>query len=272
MHRKRRAPWESAGQKSGFLSCVIAGLIAGAGLQVHAQDDTTLRALEDTGIERNEERREAQGEVDAVHSETRRLVDEYRAELKIVDGLETYIEMLDAQLNAQAEEITVLQTSITDVAVIERQILPLLGRMIDGLEQFVALDVPFLPEERTDRVTKLRTLLSRSDVTVAEKARRVFEAFQIETEYGRTIEAYRAKLAVDGATFDADFLRIGRVALMYRTVGDERLGFWNGETWEALPNSPYRRLLEQGLKVARQEVAPELITIPLVTAQVEGAR
>jgi len=235
-----------------------------------AQDTSTLRAIEETGEVRNEERREAQGTIDDLHSKTRQLVDEYRAELKIVDGLETYIEMLDTQLDGQAEEIEILQTSITDVAVIERQILPLLARMLDSLEQFVGLDMPFLPDERTERVSRLRELLSRSDVTVAEKARRVFEAYQIEMDYGRTIEAYRAKLAVDGGTFDADFLRIGRVALMYRTVGDERLGFWNGDTWEVLPNSPYRRLMEQGLKVARQEVAPELLTMPLVTADVEG--
>ncbi len=257
--------------RTGILACFATLLFAPAGMPGYAQDDTNLRAIEETGAVRNEERREAQSTIDEVHNETRRLVDEYRSELKIVDGLETYIEMLDTQLAAQADEISTLQTSITDVAVIERQILPLLGRMIDGLEQFVGLDMPFLPEERTERVEKLRGLLARSDVTVAEKARRVFEAYQIESDYGRTIEAYRAKLAVDGATFDADFLRIGRVALMYRTVGDERLGFWNGSTWESLPNSPYRRLLEQGLKVARQEVAPELITIPLVTSQVEGS-
>lgn len=233
------------------------------------QRDETLRRIEETGTERNEERRGAQTAIDAVHSDTRALVDSYRAELKVVEGLETYLEMLDVQLTNQAEEIDTLQTSITDVAEIERQILPLLARMIDGLEQFVALDVPFLAEERRDRVTKLRGLLSRSDVTVAEKARRVFEAFQVESDYGRTIEAYRAKLDLAGGSFDADFLRVGRVALMYRTVGDQRLGFWADDHWEPLPDSPYRRLLEQGLKVARQEVAPELLTIPLDTAQLE---
>lgn len=230
----------------------------------------TLRAIEQTGGERSEERRKAQATIDDLHGETRALVDSYRAELKVVEGLETYIEMLDVQLANQEQEIDTLQTSITDVAVIERQVLPLLARMIEGLEQFVALDVPFLPEERRERVRKLRALLSRSDVTVAEKARRVFEAFQIENDYGRTIEAYRAKLDLEGGSFDADFLRVGRVALMYRTVGDERLGFWAGDHWESLPDSPYRRLLEQGLRVARQEVAPELLTIPLASARREA--
>jgi len=233
------------------------------------QSEEALRRIEATGAARNEERRAAQTAIDTVHGETRALVDSYRAELKVVEGLETYIEMLDVQLANQAEEIDTLQTSITDVAVIERQILPLLARMIDGLQQFVALDVPFLPEERTERVTRLRGLLTRSDVTVAEKARRVFEAFQIESDYGRTIEAYRAKLNLNGASFDADFLRVGRVALMYRTVGDERLGFWADDHWEPLPDSPYRRLLEQGLRVARQEVAPELLTIPVDSTRVE---
>ena len=239
-----------------------------------AQDNQALRAIEAEGQERNEERRENQVTVDGVHEATRRLVDDYRAELKIVEGLETYIRMLDQQISSQESEILTLQTSITDVAVIERQILPLMARMIDGLEQFIALDVPFLPDERRKRIRDLRELLARSDVTVAEKSRRVFEAYQIESDYGRTIEAYRAKLEVDGASFDADFLRIGRVALMYRTVGDERLGYWDGKStqWQGLPNSPYRRLMDQGLKVARQEIAPELLTIPLNLSNVEAPR
>jgi hypothetical protein len=240
-------------------------------LALAQQDDAAnaLDALEGQGAERTAERREAQASVDAIHEKTRRLVDEYRAELKIVEGLETYIGMLDEQLAAQQNEIATLQTSITDVAVIERQILPLLARMIDGLEQFVALDMPFLPDERRERVETLRTLLKRSDVTVAEKSRRVFEAFQIESDYGRTIEAYRAKVDIDSGSFDADFLRVGRVALLYRTVGDERLGFWDGDRWQALPATPYRRYVEQGLKVARQEVAPELLKVPLDTAHRE---
>lgn len=236
----------------------------------HAQNASELRALESEGAARTDERRETQAEVDEVFEETRSLIDEYRAEMKIVEGLETYIAMLDQQISSQLEEVDTLRTSIGDVAVIERQVLPLMSRMIDGLEQFVALDVPFLLDERAKRVSDLRALLKRSDVTVAEKSRRVFEAYQIESDYGRTIEAYRAKLALEGASFDADFLRVGRVGLLYRTVGDERLGYWNGKGWAPLPDSPYRRYIEQGLKVARQEIAPELITVPLNSDNVEA--
>ncbi len=222
------------------------------------------------GIEKEESARIAEGQaaqdkVDAISDHNRDLVDEYRAELKLVEGLETYVGMLDRQLQGQQQEIATLQTSIGDVAVVERQILPLMSRMIDTLDEFVQLDVPFLLDERRQRVQKLRALLSRADVTVAEKCRRVFEAYQIENEYGWTIEAYKAKLQLGEASYDADFLRIGRTALMYQTVGGERLGYWDPQAkkWADLDAVPYRRFIEKGLKVARQEVAPELIFVPL---------
>jgi hypothetical protein len=104
---------------------------------------------------------------------------------------------------------------------------------------------------------------------VAEKVRRVMEAYQVENDYGRTIEAYKDKLQLASASFDADFLRIGRVGLLYRTVGSDEVGYWNvanGE-WESLDSGSWRRHVEQGLRVARQEVAPELISIALDPAQ-----
>lgn len=232
----------------------------------------TLEAIESEGIARSGEGRAVQERIDAAHEKSRSLVDDYRAELKLVEGLETYIGMLDTQLEGQAQEVTTLQQSIGDVAVIERQILPLMARMIDALEAFIELDVPFLIDERRGRVEKLRALLGRSDVTVAEKSRRVFEAYQVENDYGRTIEAYTAKLALGDASFDAEFLRVGRIGLMYRTVGTGELGFWDTASggWRELDAVPYRRFIERGLKVARQEVAPELVSIPLNIEQVKS--
>lgn len=234
---------------------------------VNAAD--TLQQIEQEGIGRSEEGRDAQETINRINDKTRDLVEEYGAELKLVEGLQTYVSMLQRQLDAQNREIETLQTSIGEVAVIERQILPLMSRMIDTLEEFVELDVPFLLDERRQRIARLRELLERADVTVAEKSRRVFEAYQIESEYGRTIEAYKAKLALQGGSFDADFLRVGRTALLYQTVGGERLGYWDvkaGE-WRDLPGVPYRRFFEKGLKVARQEIAPELVFVPLEPGQ-----
>ena len=225
--------------------------------------------IEQEGIERAADGQRVQQQVDQLHEKTRNLVDDYYAHLKLVQGLRMYNRMLQQQLNAQDDEIVLLQTSISEVATVERQILPLMSRMIDGLDQFVALDVPFLLEERRKRINGLRALLPRADVTVAEKTRRVMEAYQIENDYGRTIEAYKAKLELPGASFDADFLRVGRVTLMYRVVGSEDVGYWDiaGQAWVPLGSGRWRRYINQGLKVARQEVAPELISVALDSRQ-----
>ncbi len=251
-----------------FAIYLFAVLLAGS----TAAQTGKLTSIEEEGLERLNEGQQAQTLIDNLGEQTRKLVDDYQAQLKLVQGLETYIGLLDKQLSGQGEEIATLQQSISDVAVIERQILPLMLRMIDTLETFIELDVPFLLDERRARAADLKNLMERSDVTVAEKTRRVFEAYQIENEYGRTIESYTAKLDLPDASYDAEFLRIGRLGLLYTTVGTERHGFWNTSTqsWQDLDASPWSRLIDDGLKVARQEVAPQLIHFPFDPAQGTG--
>lgn len=253
------------------LSILLCCLAASAAPSAAAEAAGVLDEIEREGMARTAEAQTVQQEVDDIAAEARRLQDAYQAELKLVDGLETYIELLDAQLASQRDEVALLERSITDVAVIERQILPLMTRMIDSLEQFIELDMPFLLEERRARVARLRALLGRSDVTVAEKSRRVFEAYQIENEFGRTIESYTGKLDLGDATYDAEYLRIGRLGLLYSTVGADRTGYWDTDArqWRDLPSSPWTRLIEGGQRVARQEIAPQLVSIPLDPAEVQ---
>jgi hypothetical protein len=206
----------------------------------------------------------AQDQVDAVVEQTRDLTDEYRAVMKEVDGLVVYNTLLDRQIADQNQQLTELRTSIDQVSVIERQILPLLTRMIDGLERFVALDMPFLETERAGRVSSLKALLERSDVTAAEKFRVVMEAWQIENEYGRTIEAYTGQLEIDGTAREVDFLRIGRVALLYQTPDGENSGAWdqaNGQ-YVAVGNQ-FRNAIRQGLRLARGQAGADLLLLPI---------
>lgn len=211
----------------------------------------------------------AQVQVDQVHKKTEALVTDYQNKLKIVDGLKVYNALLAKQLENQQSNIETIQATIANATVIERQIVPLLIRMLDGLEEFIRLDVPFAIDERDQRVAKLRGLMERADLTVAEKCRRVFEAFQIENDYGRTLEAYKGKLNLDNKSFDVDYLRIGRVALLYRSAGNDRFGYWDHDSrqWVEVTESQFRRNVDKGLKVGRQEMAPELITVPVSPVQ-----
>ena len=234
-------------------------------LSTHSLGNSPIDPVLEEGKKRLEMNQKSQEKVSGINDETLALISEFDDLMKVVDGLNAYNQMMEKQLNRQQREIGSLRQSIQDVAVIERQILPLLSRMLDGLQEFIKLDSPFLLEERFQRLDGLRKVLERVDVSVAEKTRRVFEAYQIETEYGRTIEAYREKIVLDDGVFDADVLRIGRVSLSYRTLGSGKMGYWNKELkqWQTIDSSLYRNQFEKSLKVAHRELAPELLTVPV---------
>jgi hypothetical protein len=208
--------------------------------------------------------RRSQASIDDTVDQTRSLERQYSAVIKEIDGLEVYIALLEKQIASQDQEMADLNASIDQVSVIERQVTPLMLKMIDSLEQFIELDVPFLMEERRQRVAFLRTLLERSDVSVAEKFRRLLEAYEIENDYGRTIEAYKGSLEVEGATREVDILRVGRTALLYQTVDSEIFGMWDQQQrgWAPLP-AEYRNQIRAGIKMAQKQVAPDLLMLPI---------
>ncbi|WP_250207231.1 DUF3450 domain-containing protein [Alteromonas oceanisediminis] len=183
---------------------------------------------------------------------------------KEIEGLEVYNQQLRRQIANQEQEMADLNDSIDEVSVIERQITPLMLRMIEGLEQFVALDMPFLPEERANRIVDLKNMMDRADVAPSEKFRRVMEAFQVEMDYGRTLEAYSGIHSIDGEERDVEFLRLGRTALIYQTRDASRQGVWNKQTrqWEELPSS-YRTQVTKGLRMAKKQLAPDLLMLPV---------
>lgn len=207
---------------------------------------------------------ESQERVDNVLKQTRSLEDQFKVTLKEIDGLKVYNTLLGLQVDNQNLKMKQLRESIDQVEVINRQIVPIMMQMIEGLEQFVEFDVPFLLEERRDRVLLLQELMERDDVTVAEKFRVVTEAYQIEQDYGTTIESYKDTIQVDDRTMQVDFLRIGRVALMYQSEDGQVSGAWdqaNGQ-WQVLGNE-YKNQIRKALKIATKQMAPELIILPV---------
>jgi hypothetical protein len=210
----------------------------------------------------------SQDQIDGIVEETRSVAEEYRAVMKEVDGLLVYNTLLDRQIEDQNTELSNLRTSIDQVQLIERQILPLLTRMIDGLDQFVALDVPFLMDERVGRVENLTALLERADVTAAEKFRVVMEAWQIENDYARTIYTYTDELDINGTAREVDVLQVGRVALVYQTADGAESGAWNQRTrsWESVGDE-FRNPIRQGIRLARNQIAPDLLLLPLAAPE-----
>lgn len=227
-----------------------------------------LQPAIDAGKARIRAAQAAQDRIDAMSDEIRSSIDAYRALQKEIEGLEIYNAQLLRQIESQEAEAGQLEESIENVTLVERQITPLMLRMIDALEQFITLDVPFLLQERRDRVARLQALVDRADVTVAEKFRNVLEAYLEELEYGRTVEAWRGTVRVDGIDQEVDLLRIGRVGMYYRSLDGSSGGVWDNEARDWVPaDAPTRRQIDRGLQIARQQAAPDLLRLPVDTPE-----
>nr|WP_136250423.1 DUF3450 domain-containing protein [Ningiella ruwaisensis] len=247
------------------LSTLFAVILATVVAQnAQSQEDQYLDEAKDKATEINESAEQSQDRIDNIANQIDSKLQQYKTLLKEIEGLEVYNSQLRKQINNQEEEMADLNAAIDEVSVIERQITPLMINMIEGLEQFVALDMPFLEQERSDRIADLKAMMDRANVAPSEKFRRVMEAFQVEMDYGRTIEAYSGLLPIDGQEREVEFLRIGRTALLYQTRDASRQGIWNKQTrqFEELDSS-YRTQVTKGLRIAKKQLAPDLLIVPV---------
>ena len=227
----------------------------------------------DSALKKGEQRAatatSSQHKIDSLDDNIRDVERQYRVVNKENDGLAVYIEQLDKQLSNQNLELNNIDASIRQVTLIERQITPLMLRMIESLDSFVAADVPFQKQERLARIASLKDLMGRSDVTVAEKYRKVMDAYQKEMDYGRTIKTYRSTINLTGSENkseerEVDFLRVGRISLMFLSLDGESLGIWDQQSKEWQPlEAEYKGKLNTALRIAREQAAPDLIKIPV---------
>jgi len=241
------------------IALLATGLIAASG-SIFAQTVDQVLQAEDRRLNLAQQ---SQERINTIVEGTRSLEDQYRAINKEIDGLKVYNRLMTAQTNGQTAVLEDIALSMDQVDVINRQIFPLMERMIDGLDQSVKLDVPFLMEERTDRVTALRDIMERSDVSVAEKFRKVMEAFQIENDYGSSSEWYTQSLTLDDATRSYNVLRIGRIGLYFQSDDSKITGRWDNTQRQWVMDNSARSDIRKGLRMAKQLIAPELIIIPV---------
>ncbi|MBL1457378.1 DUF3450 domain-containing protein [Methylophaga sp.] len=209
-----------------------------------------------------------QQQIDSLDDETRELLAEYRSVLNQKESLAAYNSQLEQLVSSQQDELASVEDQLANIDTTQRDITPLMIKMVEVIEQFVELDTPFLPEERNSRVAQLKTMMDRADVNLSEKYRRILEAYQVETEYGRTLEAYQGELVTEDRNRTVDFLRVGRVGLYYLTLDQLEAGMWDQETqsWQQLPRDSVQSVI-QGMKVARKQLPPDLLTLPVKTPE-----
>jgi hypothetical protein len=210
---------------------------------------------------------QSQAQIDALRERTQDAAGRYAQAMADAESLERYNDQLAEQVQSQEQEIASIERQMLEIETTNREVQPLMQQMVDTLAQFIDLDVPFLLEERTARVQGLKDIMGRADITISEKYRRILEAYQIELEYGSTLSAYEGRLGAGADARTVEFAQLGRVSLMYRTLDGTETGYWdaNQKTWVVDPS--YAEAVEEAIRVARGDGAPELLTVPVPAPQ-----
>ena len=240
-----------------FVFCVCLASLSASAIQ--AQNlESTVRAETDI----NKGAAESQTRVSGLAQQTQDLLSEYRAVVRETESLNIYNDNLERVVTDQRNEIESINRQLAGLEETNRGVVPLMLDMIEALDSIVEADVPFLIERRRHRVQQLRDMMDQAEVTVSEKYRMIMGAYQAELEYGRTTEAYSDRLPTSGQT--VEFLRVGRTLLVYQTSDSSVTGWFNpvSRSFEELPGR-YRLEVREGLAIARNEKAPNLVTLPV---------
>ncbi len=213
----------------------------------------------------------SQRKIDSVERQTQQLIDDYRQSNENLKQLQTNNQHLQQVLNQQKERLETLSKQLDSVAITEKAIVPMMIDMVDALESFIKQDTPFLREERLGRIEQLQQMMISHEVDLPEKYRRILDTYEIEREFGYTIETYPEELALVEQRKRVNILRIGRVGLYYQTPDGLQQGYWDSAqaSWQPLPGE-YGSAIKQGLSLAREESAPTLLRLPFVPTTSAG--
>ncbi len=231
---------------------------------VHAQ---TLDQAANAQVAVDKAAAASQDRINEIRDKTLDSASKYARALGEAESMEKYNSQLGDQVREQEKEMTSIERQLLEIETTNREVQPLMQKMVDTLEKFVALDVPFLFSERTHRVKTLQNLMTRSDVAISEKYRRIIEAYQIELEYGRTLDTYEGPIDVGGVVRTVEFVRLGRVALMYQTLDGAETGYWNTQEHKWVIDNDYAHAVSEARRVAKKSGAPDLLTIPVPAPQ-----
>ncbi len=180
-----------------------------------------------------------------------------------LDLTNIYNRQLQELIDSQNAEIISINEQMVELDKTNKGILPTLEEMVSTLESIINNDVPFLLTERKARVAELKDILKQSNISTSEKFRRVFEAYQIENEFGRTIESYRDEITFDSEIFNVEVFRLGRVGLYARTSDGRHTAMYSKKEGRWVRKKGIDNELVVALKIARKELPPSLLKLPI---------
>ncbi|AAN54876.2 DUF3450 domain-containing protein [Shewanella oneidensis MR-1] len=210
----------------------------------------------------------SQKNVDKYFDQAQDMLFEYGSVADERESLKSYNDYVASLVADQQKSMDAIQNDINGVDKLRQGVVPLMFKMVESLEQFVQLDLPFNSEVRANRVKELKRLLNTAEVTLAEKYRLILDAYSIERDYGSAVDVNQGSLSVDGKEVLVDFFNLGRVALYAQSLDQKTGWMYNPQTkgWDKLEDS-YLRELTKGIRIARKQGALDLFALPIPAAE-----
>jgi TolA-binding protein len=223
-----------------------------------------LNTAVQVAVDTNNASAKAQNRIDKLNDQTDNLTGQYRTILNEIESLRAYNKQLESVVGDQRQQITSINDQMTHLEQTNRGVVPMIIEMVDALGKLVESDLPFKTEERRNRVVKLENILGKSRVTTAEIYRKVTEAYGIELDYGSTVDSYGAALP---SGTKVDFLRVGRISLIYQTLNQQESGWWNPTLgkFEKL-DKRYNAEIKEAIRIAKKQASPNLTGLPVLGA------
>ncbi|WP_434341335.1 DUF3450 domain-containing protein [Motilimonas cestriensis] len=246
-----------------FLSVLL--VVSSASLFSTAALAASVTQVQQQALNDQQQARQSQHTIDQLDDNKLAIIQKVKQLQAEAEQLEQYNVYLTELVQDQASEVASYQQQIIDVKETRQGLVPLMVKMLDNLAQFVALDAPFLLDERQQRISQLQQMMNKADISEAEKYRRILTAYQIEAEYGSKMGEYQGELALDGTTRTVQYFYLGRVAFVALSLDGKAVWSWdrNQQQWLSVDNA-YAQDVKQAIAIAKKTEIPNLIKLPLI--------
>lgn len=232
------------------------------------QEENKLQQVMGEQEKNHQKGAESQKKVSRLAEETTDIEVEHQAVITDIRNTQIHNEQLKKYIQNQKEEIQSIREQIVEAKKTNKEITPLMLDMLRMLEQIIKADVPFSLKDRRKHLQKIKGIMDRANVTVSEKYRKIIEAYQREIEDGNTMDSYQGFQNIEGKDVHVDYLRIGRLILIYQTLDEKEQAYWDQKQkkWVKLP-SRYSKAVKEGFKIAKKQMTPSLLTLPVPAPQ-----
>lgn len=222
------------------------------------QPDKIIKTIDGT-IQKRQETQKKTADWNAQKERLKNRYVQVKEDLDLLSVEQQHLQEIVAKQDAYIERTT---RKVHEMEKIRQQLVPFLHEVITRMEETIAADLPFLLQERRNRIATLKDIVQDPEVPLSEKMRRVFEGLRVEMDYGKSVETTREEITWQGQRRMVQVLRIGRTALLMQSLDKKEIGMFDGNAWVPVPDK-YRGEIKKGLEITQRQRPVDFINLPL---------